>query len=429
MRKTLGFKTFLWIIIGCTILFGVILVDEVTIKGIARSFIISSMYTIVCGGGQSLTNHLLNKKWDWVTQTNKRIGWGIFITVITTIPSVIACNYVNYVLIQKREMSTEQMFMLNLFFIVFSLGIASFMHAASFMVEWKKLSDKEIKIQKIIASSASAKFESLKSQIDPHFLFNSLNVLHSLIEENPNQAKEFTEKLSKIYRYVLDQKEKDVVKLSDEINFIKDYSDLLKIRFENSISFDFNIKEDFLQKYIAPLSLQLLLENCIKHNIATSTKPLVIKIYTTEHSVVVENNLQKKEINKNSLGIGLQNIINRYKLMSDSKVAILETENVFRVEIPLLTQKPEIMEKNEKMTFEKASKRVSELKDFYKNLASYCLIIPLLIFINLKTSPYHWFWFPLVGWGIGIVTHAISTFGIGKSWEEKKIKELMKKEK
>ena len=144
---------------------------------------------------------------------------------------------------------------------------------------YQSYNENKVKEQKIIAGTANAKFESLKNQIDPHFLFNSLNVLSSLIEENPDNAQKFTTSLSKIYRYVLEQKDKELVTVQEELAFAKTYMNLLKMRFENSITFELPIDFDIPEAKVVPLSLQLLLENCIKHNIVSEQKPLHIKIF------------------------------------------------------------------------------------------------------------------------------------------------------
>ena len=298
---------------------------------------------------------------------------------------------------------------------------------------YKAYSDSKVKEQKIIAGTASAQFESLKNQIDPHFLFNSLNVLSSLIEENPDNAQRFTTSLSKIYRYVLEQKDKELVSVSEELTFAKTYMNLLKMRFENSITYD--IPTDFNNEdaKVVPLSLQLLLENTIKHNVVSEQKPLHIKIYIENNYLIVENNLQKKEVLQDRRGVGLQNIVNRYGLISERKMLIEESATFFKVKIPILTKQIAFMETqnryNENMAFMRAKERVEKLKGFYGNLISYCCVIPVLIFINLKTGGFQWFWFPIFGWGMGLTFHAIETFGYGKSWEEKKIQEILNKDK
>ncbi len=297
---------------------------------------------------------------------------------------------------------------------------------------YKSYQETKVKEQKIIANTASAQFESLKNQIDPHFLFNSLNVLSSLIEENPENAQRFTTSLSKIYRYVLEQKDKELVTVQEELMFAKTYMNLLKMRFENSISYE--LPEDFNndEAKVVPLSLQLLLENTIKHNVVSEQKPLHIRIYITDNYLTVENNLQKKEVLQDRRGVGLQNIVNRYALISERKVLIDETADCFKIKIPILTKQIVTMETqnifNENNAYLKAKERIEKLKAFYGNLISYCTVIPILMCINLVGGGFQWFWFPMMGWGMGLCFHAFDTFGYGKAWEEKKIQQILNKD-
>ena len=297
---------------------------------------------------------------------------------------------------------------------------------------YKAYQENKVKEQKVIAGTASAQFESLKNQIDPHFLFNSLNVLSSLIEENPENAQKFTTSLSKIYRYVLEQKDKELVPVAEELAFAKTYMNLLKMRFENSITFELPDGFNNDEAKVVPLSLQLLLENCIKHNVVSESKPLHIKIYIENNQLVVENNLQKKEVLSDRKGVGLQNIVNRYAILTQRKVLVEETEKSFKILVPILTKQISIMETqmkyNENTAYLRAKDRVEKLKGFYGNLISYCTVIPILIIINFNTSKFQWFWFPMLGWGMGLTFHALETFGYGKSWEERKIKEILEKD-
>ena len=300
-----------------------------------------------------------------------------------------------------------------------------------FIYLYKWYQENKLKEQKIIAGSASAQFESLKNQIDPHFLFNSLNVLSSLIEENPDAAQKFTTSLSKVYRYVLEQKDKDLVSVEEELKFAKTYMNLLKMRFENSITFEVPEFQNDEAK-VVPLSLQLLLENCIKHNIVSEKKPLHIKIHIEENELIIENNKQIKEVLQDRKGVGLQNIVSRYAILTKRNVIIQESETIFKVKLPILTKQIISMDTkviaSENMSYVRAKERVEKLKGFYGNLISYCCVIPLLIFINLRTSDFQWFWFPMLGWGFGLTMHAAETFGYGKAWEEKKIREILNKD-
>lgn len=298
---------------------------------------------------------------------------------------------------------------------------------------YKVYNENRVKEQKIIAGTANAKFESLKSQIDPHFLFNSLNVLSSLIEENPDNAQRFTTSLSKIYRYVLEQKDKELVSVDEELRFAKTYMNLLKMRFENSLFYELPTEEINPEAKVVPLSLQLLLENTVKHNIVSERKPLHIRISIKNNYLVVENDFQKKEVLQDRKGVGLENIVNRYGIITDRKILIEQNEKIFAVKIPILTKQINVVETtkkhNENNSYYRAKKRVEELRGFYGNLISYCCVIPFLIFINLKFSPgFHWFWFSALGWGFGLSMHAFKVFGYSSKWEERKIQEILNKE-
>lgn len=295
-----------------------------------------------------------------------------------------------------------------------------------------KKQENKVKEQKIIAGTASAKFETLKNQIDPHFLFNSLNVLSSLIEENPDNAQRFTTALSKVYRYVLEQKDKDLVSIDEELDFAKTYMNLLQMRFENSLTYEVLINKVDSEAKVVPLSLQLLLENAIKHNIISEQKPLHIQIYIENDVLVIQNNFQKKAVLQDGQGVGIQNIISRYHIITDRKVTIEQNEHAFTVKLPILTKQFTIMENSNydaENEYYKAKSQVNKLKQFYTSLISYCIVIPFLIFINLRySSEYQWFWFPAFGWGFGLTMKAFRVYGYGSNWEERKIQQLINNE-
>jgi len=294
---------------------------------------------------------------------------------------------------------------------------------------------KENNKQEIVAKTETAKFESLKNQLDPHFLFNSLNVLTSLIGENPNQAERFTTKLSKVYRYVLEQRNKDLVPIEEELKFAKTYMELLGMRFEDAVKFNIPDIISTNELKIVPLSLQLLLENAVKHNVVSTSKPLTINIYEEDNYLIIENNINPKEALGKSTKIGLQNIADRYGLITQRGVKIKNNNKKFKVSLPLLIKMNNIMYSDnlENSKYVKAVERVEKLKEFYQNLVSFCLVIPFLIFINIKFFPsFHWFWFPIFGWGIGLTFHflEVNNYNIflGRNWEDRKIKEMMEQE-
>ncbi|MFC3159978.1 Histidine kinase [Chryseobacterium arachidis] len=433
--KRKNFITLCWISLATSLFFFFVFTEEKTLDNFMLTILISFMYSFLLGIGNGLINDFLNKKFPWSEATTKRAVISIISILIANFILVYFCNYMNFVVFQKSA-TTEEYFSgkynyINWFTINIALLISAFLHARGFMEELKKTSKKEVVEQKLIAKSANAQFESLKNQLDPHFLFNSLNVLSSLIDENPKQAQKFTASMSKIYRYVLEQKDKELVTVEDELEFAKTYCDLLKTRFEDSVDFIFDVEKEDLRRFVVPLSLQLLLENCIKHNFATSAKPLFIRIFSENDTLCIENNLQVREQIKESSGIGLANIVQRYSLLTKRNVFIEKSEDYFKVKLPILSVKPNVVSDitdDKDKAYERAQKRVKEIKSFYGNLISYCIVIPFLIIINLITSPDNiWFFFPMLGWGIGVVAHGMSVFAIGKNWEERKIREILEK--
>lgn len=203
---------------------------------------------------------------------------------------------------------------------------------------YKRFKDYQIKESEQEKQQITAQFESLKNQLDPHFLFNSLNVLNGLIEEDPKKASLFTTDLSRIYRYVLEHKDKSLVSLKEELTFSKAYLNLLNLRFEAGIQIDLHIHEDEISGLILPLSLQLLIENVIKHNVISLKSPLFLKIYRKNNYLYIENNLQKKKVLNGNSGIGLKNIQERYALLSSLPVYIHESDDLFSVGLPIIPE-------------------------------------------------------------------------------------------
>jgi sensor histidine kinase YesM len=201
-----------------------------------------------------------------------------------------------------------------------------------------------IQIEKMKKENSIARFESLKSQVNPHFLFNSLNTLVALIQENPTLSVEYVRQLALLYRYVLEVKDKDSVTLAEEKIFLNAYSQLIQIRFGEKVLLKIDLPDVFDLYLMAPLSLQLLLENCLKHNFATRNKPLEIKIYVhvnyTSASqrvfLVVENNKQLKPDPDESTRIGLENLEKRYFFLFDSHIEVIDHEGFFKVVLPLI---------------------------------------------------------------------------------------------
>ncbi|MEM6644317.1 MAG: histidine kinase [Bacteroidota bacterium] len=214
--------------------------------------------------------------------------------------------------------------------IVITLGINTIMHGRGFLYSWRQAS---IDIEKLKTEQAFTQFQSLKNQVNPHFLFNSLNALSSLIYDDQEKAVEFVRKLSSVYRYVLEKKDQEVVPVEDEIKFLENFVFLQKIRFGENLKFHLDIDRE--GGYLPPLALQLLVENAIKHNVVSDTYPLSIDVSLTNGHCRVRNNIKEK-LHKDSTGIGLANLQARYKYLSDKEVVLENDGKFFEVSLPIL---------------------------------------------------------------------------------------------
>ncbi|MDN5215605.1 histidine kinase [Fulvivirgaceae bacterium BMA12] len=220
------------------------------------------------------------------------------------------------------------------FSLLITLIISAFMHARFFLANWKK---SELDAEKMKNESLSSKYESLKNQVNPHFLFNSFNALVDLIYHDQDTAAKFVKQLSVVYRYVLEQQEKEVVPLEDELTFVKSYLFLEKIRYGDNLQVHYSVDINALLT-VPPMSIQMLVENAIKHNIISREEPLTIDIRLEgSEYIVVSNNLQKKQVSaNNSTGVGLKNIKARYQFLTNKLVQILEEKDHFTVKLPFL---------------------------------------------------------------------------------------------
>jgi two-component system, LytTR family, sensor kinase len=194
-----------------------------------------------------------------------------------------------------------------------------------------------IEAEELKMISAQAELQLIKSQINPHFLFNNLNVLSALVMKDNAEANQFIEEFSKVYRYILKHHDKEMVPLKTELDYIEPYVFLLKKRFGEGLQVNMDIPAHCLEYFIIPVSLQMLVENAIKHNILSKTKPLQITIHANgNNTIVVSNNLQVKQQVEKSTELGLLNIVKRYRLVSNKEVLIDKSNNTFAVSIPLL---------------------------------------------------------------------------------------------
>ena len=219
--------------------------------------------------------------------------------------------------------------------------IGTLYEAGYFFTMWKR---QAIEAEALKSRQLRAELDVLRNQVSPHFLFNSLNTLVALIPEDPAQAVRFTKALGHVYRYILQHKDKEVVDLGTELDFTEAYIHLMKVRFEDSLRIQVRVDAAHRRLLVAPLTLQLLLENALKHNVASLAHPLVVDIHVEGavdgrrggSTLVVRNNLNRRQGAVDGTGTGLANVRQRYAILSDRPVDVIETRDHFLVAVPLL---------------------------------------------------------------------------------------------
>jgi len=201
--------------------------------------------------------------------------------------------------------------------------------------------------ERLQRENIKSQLEGLKNQVNPHFLFNSLNTLSHLIPEDPDKAVNFVQKLSKVYRYILEIRDKKIIPIEEELEFLHSYIFLLKERFGENVQISCEVPTEYLQEKIVPLSLQILLENAIKHNIISTNKPLYIEVFVEDDNnpkhqpkLIVKNNLQKKNQVAVSTRLGLENIKSRYQFFTEQPVDVITTTESFIVALPIIQRIP-----------------------------------------------------------------------------------------
>lgn len=194
----------------------------------------------------------------------------------------------------------------------------------------------ELELEKVKSDNLEAQYELLKQQINPHFLFNSLNTLKSMAETNDVETVDFVIKLSDFYRYTLESRKLDLITVEEEMKIVESYLFLQKARFGDGITFSNQLRAETLKTLIPPFTLQLLVENCIKHNIVSQSKPLHIKIYCLENKIIIENPIQTKMVKEDSLGVGLNNVKMRYRHLLEREIEVHANGGIFQIKLPFI---------------------------------------------------------------------------------------------
>ncbi|MDP2334883.1 MAG: histidine kinase [Bacteroidota bacterium] len=302
-------------------------------------FVNSSLNSVLVGGtfmiGLTTMIQILDRKLPWLHFPLKRLIVQTIATIVFSLVIIVITILLNGLFLHEQITSTYFLdrgyFMIKIAFAFVFIG-SLVSNAIMFFKNWKEAAVQQEKLKR---EQLALQYETLKGQVSPHFLFNNLNSLTSLIHTNPEKAIDFVKKLSEVYRYVLDQKDHELVDLETELKFLESYIFLQKIRFETNLDVQIDVNPENFK--VIPLSVQMLVENAIKHNEISDKKPLQIRVFSSDDQyLTVENRLQKKTGSEGT-GSGIQNISDRYEFFTDRKVIISFNSERFRISIPLLT--------------------------------------------------------------------------------------------
>lgn len=301
------------------------------------SMILGSVFWLLLSHGNSAISIWLDNRISWLHHPVKRLILGVSGLVIYTSLASILVYAIFMVFYLEKEfvtlLSKDWMSFLK-FPLLITFFVSLVIQGRHFLLSWKQ---EAINVEKLKNQNLSSQFESLKNQVNPHFLFNSLNALSSLVYKDQDKAVAFIRKLSEVYRYVLDNQMEEVVQLKDELDFLKSYVFLNKIRFGDNLNVEIaDFEGSMNHMMVPPLSLQMLVENAVKHNVISKASRLNVKVFEEDGYLIVSNNLNEKRAIEKPSGVGLKNIESRYGFLTQSPVFIEKKEDQFVVKVPLL---------------------------------------------------------------------------------------------
>lgn len=304
--------------------------------------VLSLFFIIFVWEGSRAFNNYLNRRLPFETGVLRRffiqavVCLVVMLVIHTSLLLYFEPYYSKYLPPQMAIVAKVASYFLDTFIVV-AVNTAYF--GFYFFDKWKKnLTEKETWAKEralLQKEQLNAQYENLKNQLNPHFLFNSLSSLDSLIDDNPQLAREFLRQLAKVFRYVLQHKEDELVTLETELAFIRHYVTLLQTRFEGTFQLRCAVSDDALEQRIVPVTLQILIENAIKHNVISEAQPLTVTLTTRDGYLEVANTVQRKKQIATSNGQGLHNLQQLYRYLNEREVEI-ETGEVFMVRVPLL---------------------------------------------------------------------------------------------
>lgn len=283
--------------------------------------------------GNRLLTRLFNRYLSWLSYGNIRFFAHLFCGVIYSLIVINGSYTALKYLLTIDPPTRAQLIVMNVYGAILFIPAFSIYFSLHFLRSWRR---SEVESEKFQKENVRSQLDSLKSHLDPHFLFNNLNILSSLIEKDKDRSKEFLDKFAEVYRLLLRSRTEDVIPLHEELDFIASYYFLLKTRFDELIQVTITIPASLHHLSLPPLTLQMLIENAIKHTLITEKKPLKIHVAANAKTIIVTNTLNEKRNTTPTSGSGLENIRRRYSHFTSEAVVVEKTETEFKVTLPLL---------------------------------------------------------------------------------------------
>ncbi len=332
----LGFRLILIPFFGIAIPLITGLINRVNFSNwqVKLSFAYTILIAFLIWEGNRYLHFSLRSYFDWINKPLQKIAVMVLAIFFYTVPVSILLLLGWYQIFSDEPVDWNVVTRTTLVILIAVIFITH-VYETAFLV--KESESEMIRNEQLERARAEAELEALKNQIDPHFIFNSLNTLSHLIEEKPARARQFNDNLADVYRYILQNKARDLVLLRDELEFLESYFQLLLIRFEKAVYLIIELGPTVGDQYLVPsISLQILAENAIKHNEFSVSKPLVLSVTMQDGFLVVHNQVSRKTLRKPSSRLGLHNLRERYRLITDKDIMVEDSDTDFTVRLPVL---------------------------------------------------------------------------------------------
>jgi sensor histidine kinase YesM len=278
----------------------------------------------------------LDEVMPWRHYVRQRILLEFLLTSLNAAAIMIVWTYIYFWMVEiPSSILKPSLFENVLIALVVNIIATTVMEGSAFFRQWKASLVEAERLQK---ESLRTQYEALKAQVNPHFLFNSLNTLSSLVHSDPDVAEEFIDEFARFYRYILEIRDKNLVSLQEELEMMQSYIYLQKIRFGSALTVENRIDSGFLHHLLPPLTLQMLAENAIKHNALSPEKPLLISLEVRNGFLMISNNLQQRQEAIKSTGTGLYNLKEKFKILSEAQPEFKKGDRQYVASIPLISE-------------------------------------------------------------------------------------------